>query len=104
MGCIHHRPASGSSVRSNRMSVQWTNPDATLTLGVDRGSATPLRAQLERTLREAIQGGRLRAVERLPPSRALAAQLGISRGLVVDCYAQLESEGYLGTRVGSATR
>ena len=86
------------------MAVQWTNPDSTLTLGVDRGSATPLRAQLERALREAIQGGRLRAGERLPPTRQLAAELGISRGLVVDCYAQLESEGYLVTRVGSATR
>jgi GntR family transcriptional regulator/MocR family aminotransferase len=86
------------------MPVQWTNPDSMLTLSVDRGSATPLRAQLERALREAIQGGRLQAGERLPPTRQLAAELGISRGLVVDCYAQLESEGYLATRVGSATR
>jgi GntR family transcriptional regulator/MocR family aminotransferase len=34
----------------------------------------------------------------------MAAELGISRGLVLDCYSQLQAEGFLTTRVGSATR
>jgi GntR family transcriptional regulator/MocR family aminotransferase len=55
-------------------------------------------------LREAIRSGRLHEGERLPPSRELARQLGISRGLVQDCYVQLQAEGYLTARVGSATR
>ncbi|MVZ99632.1 GntR family transcriptional regulator [Actinomadura sp. LD22] len=37
-------------------------------------------------------------------SRELARTLGISRGLVQECYAQLRAEGYLVTRGGSATR
>jgi len=63
-----------------------------------------LRSQLENGLREAIRTGRLHAGERLPSSRELARQLGVSRGLVQECYGQLHAEGYLSARVGSATR
>ena len=48
-----------------------------------------LRSALERTLRDAIRGGVLRPGVRLPSSRALAAQLGISRGVASDAYEQL---------------
>jgi GntR family transcriptional regulator/MocR family aminotransferase len=64
----------------------------------------PLRAQLETGLRDAIRTGRLRAGERLPSTRELARGLGVSRGLVVDCFDQLQAEGYLVARAGSATR
>ena len=64
----------------------------------------PLRVQLERELRDAIRSGRLAAGERLPSSRAMAAGLGISRGLVIECYSQLQAEGFLTSRAGSATR
>jgi GntR family transcriptional regulator/MocR family aminotransferase len=47
----------------------------------------------KRALREAIRAGRLAAGEGLPSSRALARDLGISRGLVTECYAQLQAEG-----------
>ncbi|WP_279579507.1 aminotransferase class I/II-fold pyridoxal phosphate-dependent enzyme [Fodinicola feengrottensis] len=40
----------------------------------------------------------------LPSSRELARMLGVSRGLVQECFGQLQAEGYLTTRVGSATR
>src|SRR5580693_8866705 len=49
----------------------------------------PLRAQLERELRDAIRSGRLRARSRLPPSRVLADELEVSRGVVVEAYSQL---------------
>jgi GntR family transcriptional regulator/MocR family aminotransferase len=62
------------------------------------------RAQLEEQLREAIRGGRLAAGAALPSSRALARELGVSRGVVVDAYAQLSAEGYLVARQGAATR
>ncbi len=55
-------------------------------------------------MREAIRSGRLAAGERLPSSRALAAELGISRGLVLECYSQLQAEGFLTSRSGSVTR
>jgi GntR family transcriptional regulator/MocR family aminotransferase len=54
-----------------------------------------LRACLERTLREAIREGSLRAGVELPASRQLAAQLGVSRGVATDAYAELEAQGYL---------
>lgn len=64
----------------------------------------PLRAQLERELRDAIRAGRLRAGARLPPSRLLAEELEISRGVVVEAYSQLVAEGYLVARSGDGTR
>lgn len=64
----------------------------------------PRRAQLEAGLREAIRAGRLRSGARLPSSRALAAQLGVSRRLVVEVYEQLAAEGYVVARRGSGTR
>lgn len=74
-----------------------------LLLPVRRGSGT-LRAQLERQLREAVRSGRLRPGSALPSTRALAEQLGVSRGVVVEVYDQLAAEGYLVARQGSATR
>jgi len=62
------------------------------------------RAQLEHQLRDAIRSGRLRAGSRLPPSRTLASDLGVSRGVVVEAYAQLTAEGYLIARPRSGTR
>jgi GntR family transcriptional regulator / MocR family aminotransferase len=64
----------------------------------------PLRPQLERELRAAIRAGRLRGGARLPPSRLLAEQLAVSRGVVVDAYSQLAAEGYLVARPGQGTR
>jgi GntR family transcriptional regulator/MocR family aminotransferase len=54
-----------------------------------------LRAALERTLRDAVVAGALREGVRLPGSRALARQVGVSRGVVSDAYAQLEAQGFL---------
>src|SRR4029453_12172760 len=50
--------------------------------------------QLERHLREAVRSGRLRPGSALPSTRALATQLQISRGVVVEAYDQLAAEGY----------
>ena len=86
------------------MTIQWSGWSPGLLIRLDRGSGEPLRAQLEGAIRTAIWEGRLTVGERLPSSRALARDLGISRGLVQECYNQLLSEGYLESQVGSATR
>jgi GntR family transcriptional regulator/MocR family aminotransferase len=86
------------------MTIQWSGLGPELLLRIDRGSDQPLRSQLETGLREAIRSGRLHGGERLPSSRELARELGVSRGLVQECYSQLLSEGYLTSQVGSATR
>jgi len=86
------------------MAIQWSGLGPELLLQLDRGCGQPLRSQLEAGLRDAIRSGRLRGGERLPSSRELASELGVSRGLVQECYNQLLAEGYLTSRVGSATR
>src|ERR1700730_8588524 len=86
------------------MAIQWSGLGPELLLQLDRGSGQPLRSQLEAGLRDAIRSGRLRGGERLPSSRELARELGVSRGLVQECYNQLLAEGYLASQVGSATR
>lgn len=86
------------------MPIEWTGLGPELFLTMDRDLPESLGLQLQAQLREAIRAGRLSAGERLPSSRNLATELGISRGLVVDCFQQLEAEGYLTTRGGSATR
>ncbi|MCB8904393.1 MULTISPECIES: PLP-dependent aminotransferase family protein [unclassified Streptomyces] len=76
-------------------------------------AAAPARRRgraLQEALREAVRSGRLAAGTRLPSTRALAADLGVSRGLVTEAYEQLTAEGYLrsdrgaGTWVGDAAR
>jgi GntR family transcriptional regulator / MocR family aminotransferase len=74
-----------------------------LLLGLDRDGGG-LRAQLEDQLREAVRAGRLGPGAALPSSRALARELGVSRGVVVEAYAQLAAEGYLVARQGAPTR
>ena len=86
------------------MAVEWSGLAAEVLLTVDRSRGVPLRVQLENQFRQAIRSGRLGAGERVPSSRALAKALGLSRGLVQECYAQLLAEGYLVSRGGSATR
>src|SRR4051812_17495112 len=75
-----------------------------LHLDVDGTPGRTLRARTEHALREAVRGGRLVPGSRLPATRALATQLGVSRGVVVEAYAQLAAEGYLDTRRGGGTR
>ncbi|MFF1608916.1 PLP-dependent aminotransferase family protein [Amycolatopsis sp. NPDC058278] len=62
----------------------------------------PKHEQLARALRQAIRDGVLTGA--VPPSRRLAADLGCSRWVVTQAYAQLVAEGYLAGRTGSATR
>jgi GntR family transcriptional regulator/MocR family aminotransferase len=69
--------------------------------GVARGRWA---VELETILRTAIRTGRLRSGVRLPSTRALAADLGVSRSVVVQAYEQLAAEGYLTTRAGAAAR
>jgi len=76
-------------------------PDLLVALDHSRGE--PLRRQLAGELRDAIRAGRLRTGVRLPASRTLAAQLGVSRGVVTDAYEQLTAEGWLAARRGAGT-
>jgi GntR family transcriptional regulator/MocR family aminotransferase len=67
-------------------------------LRIDRSGPQTLGVQLRTQLREAIRSGALRSGARLPSTRSLAAQLGVSRPIIVEVYEQLAAEGYLQTR------
>lgn len=70
---------------------------------VDRQSQQPLYKQIYDGYRKAILDGGLRAGQRLPSTRVLASELGISRIPVLSAYSQLLAEGYFESRVGSGT-
>ena len=71
---------------------------------LDRASAAPLAAQLAASVRRFVTTGGIAAGQAMPSTRALATQLGVSRGTVVAAYDQLTSEGYLVSTPGGKTR
>jgi GntR family transcriptional regulator/MocR family aminotransferase len=68
-----------------------------------RDDPAPLHRQIESAIRGAVRSGRLRLGSRLPPTRTVAADLGVSRGVVVEAYQQLVAEGYLTSQSGGYT-
>ena len=69
-----------------------------------RDSDVALHRQIEASIREGIRAGRLPRGTPLPPTRVLAGELGVSRGVVVEAYQQLVAEGYLTSQTGAYTR
>ena len=76
---------------------------AALLIQLRRDGGEALHRQIEAAVRDGIRTGRLRVGTPLPPSRALASDLGVSRGVVVEAYQQLVAEGYLTSRPGGYT-
>jgi GntR family transcriptional regulator/MocR family aminotransferase len=72
-----------------------------MALSLDRDSHVALHTQLGAQLRQMILSTRIARGSRLPSTRALATDLGVSRTTVVLAYEQLASEGYLEGRHGS---
>jgi len=73
-------------------------------VALDADGATPLYRQITDWFRQAIIDGRLRSGQRLPSTRGLAKELGVSRIPVLSAYEQLLAEGYLESVVGAGTR
>lgn len=71
---------------------------------LDRDAARPLHRQLYSALRELILAGDLGPGLRLPSTRAVAADLGVSRNTVVTAFEQLGAEGFVELKVGVGTR
>src|SRR5918999_1078829 len=81
-----------------------TSSAVELLVRLRRDDPAPLHHQLEHELRAAVRSGGLAPGVPPPPTRALAAQLGLSRGVVVEVKEQLVAEGSLPSRDRSATR
>lgn len=86
------------------MAHEPTDPAWGTLLDLGERAAGPLHLRLVRALRAAVAEGRIAPGSALPPSRALAADLGCSRWVVTEAYGQLVAEGYFEARAGSATR
>lgn len=65
------------------------------TIYLDRNGKRSLQAQLADQMKSLIRAGRLRPAQKLPSTRMLADQLGVSRNTVVSAYESLHGEGYL---------
>ncbi|WP_370246508.1 PLP-dependent aminotransferase family protein [Nocardioides sp.] len=74
-----------------------------LSVTLDRAAAEPLPRQLGDAVRRLVLDGALAPGSRVPSSRALAADLGVSRAVVEQAYDQLRAEGWLTGRVGAGT-
>ncbi len=70
---------------------------------LDRRRPSALATQLYEGLRQAVLRGQIRRGERLPSSRLLADDLGVSRNTVTSAYEQLLAEGYIEAKVGSGS-
>jgi GntR family transcriptional regulator/MocR family aminotransferase len=93
--------ASGKTITIARM--RTAPPGILPVIAVDRTAAQPLHRQVYQGYRDGIVAGRLRPGQRLPSTRALARELGISRVPVVSAFEQLLAEGYIESAVGSGT-
>jgi GntR family transcriptional regulator/MocR family aminotransferase len=80
------------------------SPVSELAIDLDREGGDALHRQIEASIRARIRSGALPAGIALPPTRALAVELEVSRGVVVEAYAQLTGEGYLTSRSGGYTQ
>lgn len=72
-------------------------------IAFDRSGSRPLNEQLFQQLRGWIRDGVVASGARLPPSRVLAEELGLSRNTVVLVYERLATEGYVARRIGAGT-
>jgi GntR family transcriptional regulator / MocR family aminotransferase len=70
---------------------------------LDRSLPRSLGSQLCDALRELMLSGKLAGGSRLPSTRELARELGISRTLVLEAFEQLEAEGYIEGRTGAGS-
>jgi GntR family transcriptional regulator / MocR family aminotransferase len=80
------------------------SPVSELAIDLDRNGGDALHRQIEASIRNRIRSGALPVGIALPPTRILATELGVTRGVVVEAYAQLLAEGYLTSRSGGYTQ
>src|SRR5262245_43758274 len=85
------------------MRMRKSTPGIVPVVLLDRKSPAPLYRQVYEGFRDAILERRLRAGQRIPSTRVLAAELNMSRLPLLNAYEQLTAEGYLRSRTGSGT-
>ena len=96
---VQHNKANTSGVKEVAKDLSGIAP----VIPIDRLDTLPLHRQICEGFRAAILRGNLQPGQPVPSSRHLAEDLEVSRFPVLDAYAQLLSEGYFESRVGSGT-
>ena len=89
--------------RASSRSSEWATFGRDLLVSTGTTPRGQWTTHLSHQIREAIRNGVLRPGVKLPSTRALAADLRLSRGVVLAVYDQLKAEGYLSTTPGSGT-
>jgi GntR family transcriptional regulator / MocR family aminotransferase len=89
---------------ASKSEVLLTSSAVEVLASVNRDNGKTLRRQIEDQLRRAIRAGVLKKGSRVASTRDLAKQLGVSRPVVVEAYAQLAAEGYLEIKQGTLPR
>jgi len=85
------------------MMVKRAGGSLLLSIKIDRSSPQPVSTQLCVALREMILDGGFHAGERLPASRTLARELGLSRTTIIEVFDRLVAEGLIESHTGSGT-
>ena len=98
-GAVRQGGQAGGCMGGTRQKAVAILPD----IVIERGGTLTLNAQLFKIMRELILSGRLRAGERLPPTRVLARDVGVSRNTVTNAFQQLLAEGYVQGAPGAGT-
>ena len=93
---------NGLVASTSEAQYSWTSSGLDFLVYLDRDARRP-GAALQHAVRDAIRSGSLRPGDPLPSTRALASDLGLARGTVVEAYEQLGAEGWLLTRQGRRT-
>src|SRR2546423_7165829 len=81
-----------------------TPADVILDIRIDSSSDVPLYRQVYGAIKELILAGRLRPGARLPATRTIATDLGLSRTTILNAIDQLALEGFVVGKIGSGTR
>jgi GntR family transcriptional regulator / MocR family aminotransferase len=96
--------STGPLTSSTFLLLHETSQPIDVLVALTRDGPETLGAQIEDQIRQAIRTGSLKAGARIPSTRDLARQQGISRRVVVEAYSQLAAEGYLVLRQGARPR
>lgn len=100
------RPGIGTG-KIQKHRLEWSQSPAAAhrshVMHLQLDGSGPLHSQLTRALKGAVFGGRIGCGTRLPPTRLLARELGVSRNTVLAAYEQLRAEGFVDARVGSGS-
>lgn len=70
---------------------------------IDKTSKLPIIKQIYQQIRNRILEGRLQVGDKLPSTRDLSKDLGVSRNVVLEAYDLLFAEGYVKTKQGNGT-